>query len=66
MAVTGIDELFSAELEIKKGVIFNSSGCCATGTVSISFLPADVVQSISDELDALDIDALAAELSVFA
>lgn len=59
--VTGIQELETAELEIKKGVIFNTSGCCASGTRTDDFLPKETT-FIHEELDSLDIDGLIAEL----
>lgn len=49
--VTGIEELISAELEIKKGVIFNTSTCCASGTVSYSILPTEDQEEIRVAFD---------------
>lgn len=65
-AVTGYDQLVSVELELKKGVIFNSSGCCASGSRTLEVFPTEMSRAISEELDSLDIDALAAELAIYA
>lgn len=61
--VTGLADLHMAELELKQGVMFCTSGCCASGTKSATFLPADDAGLIEEDIDSLDIDALIAELS---